>query len=65
MATTETNGANKNGAKPRWKRPKEKKHYSEAEMRLIKASRDVLDVIREMKEEGEFDYILKNKKSKV
>lgn len=62
MATTETNSS-ENGAnrKPRWKRPKEKKKYTEAEMRLIETSRAVMEVIREQKENGDFDEIIKPK----
>ena len=56
------NGTNR---KPRWKRPKAKKKYTEAEMRLIETTREVLKIIREMKEEGAFDDILKDKSSKV
>ena len=66
MATTETNNSeNGTNRKPRWKRPKEKKKYTEAEMRLIESTREVLKIIREMKEEGAFDDILKDKSSKV
>lgn len=64
----EINQNNKSGeikTKPRWKRPKEKKKYTEAEMRLIETTREVLKIIREMKEEGAFDDILKDKSSKV
>ena len=66
MDITEINN-NTNGTsrKPRWKRPKAKKKYTEAEMRLIETTREVLQVIREMKEEGVFDDILKDKNSKV
>ncbi len=65
MTITKTNNS-KNGTnrKPRWKRPKEKKKYTEAEMRLIETSREVLKIIREMKEEGAFDDILKTKVQK-
>lgn len=57
MEKNQTNNKS-NGAKPRWKRPKEKKKYTEAEMQRIKATRDVLKIIREMKETGEFDEFL-------
>lgn len=65
MDITETNNTNGTNRKPRWKRPKAKKKYTEAEMRLIETTREVLQVIREMKEEGAFDDILKDKSSKV
>ena len=66
MAITEPNiSENGTNRKPRWKRPKAKKKYTEAEMRLIETTREVLQVIREMKEEGVFDDILKDKNSKV
>ena len=64
MENANTNG-NKNGAKPRWKRPKEKKKYTKAEMELIKATRDVLEIIQKRKEAGEFDEFLKEEHSKV
>ena len=46
MDITETNN-NTNGTsrKPRWKHPKEKKEFTEAEMARITASRDVMKVI--------------------
>ncbi len=66
MAATETNiSENGTNRKPRWKRPKAKKKYTEDEMRLIETTRAVLEIIREMKEEGAFDDILKDKNSKV
>ncbi len=64
MEITQTNNG-KNRTKPRWKRPKEKKKYTESEMELIETTRAVLEVIREMKEEGEFDHILEKKTSKI
>ena len=61
MATTETNiSENGTNRKPRWKRPKEKKKYTKAEMRLIETSRAVLEVIREQKARGDFDEYLKD-----
>ena len=63
MNTNKINGG-ENGAKPRWKRPKEKKKYTEAEMQRIKATRAVLEVIREMKEAGEFDEFLAEEHSR-
>ncbi|CAN5181368.1 hypothetical protein BH20ACI1_BH20ACI1_03980 [soil metagenome] len=66
MATNETNNSeNGTNRKPRWKRPKEKEEFTEAEMARIKATQDVLEIIREMKEEGVFDDILKEKTSKI
>ncbi len=66
MSTTETdiseNGTNR---KSRWKRPKAKKTFTEAEMRRIEATRAVLEVIREMKEEGVFDEIQSEEISKI
>ena len=57
MENTQTNG-NKNGAKLRWKRPKEKKKYTEAEMQRINASLAVMEIIQKRKESGEFDEFL-------
>lgn len=57
MENTNTNG-NKNGVKPRWKRPKEKKKYTEAEMQRINASLAVMEIIQKRKEAGEFDDFL-------
>jgi hypothetical protein len=64
MKNAQTNG-NKDEAKRRWKRPKEKKKFTEAEMARIKASREVLKIIGEMKEEGAFDEFLKEEHSKI
>ena len=62
MAASETNiSENGTNRKPRWKRPKEKKKFTEAEMRLIKASRAVMEVIQEQKARGDFDEIIKQK----
>lgn len=58
MAATETND-NKNGAKPRWKRPKEEKEFTEAEIDRIKASRAVMRVIEKQIARGDFDEYLK------
>ncbi len=63
MAATETNG-NKNGAKPRWKRPKEKKKFTEAETQRINASLAVMEIIQRRKEAGEFDEFLEEENSK-
>ena len=57
---TSENAANK---KPRLKRPKEKKEFSEAEMRLIKASRDVMKVIEKQIARGDFDEYLNKEDS--
>lgn len=66
MDVTETQKSeNGTSRKPLWKRPKEKKEYTKAEMERIKATQDVLEIIREMKEEGVFDNILKEKTSKI
>jgi hypothetical protein len=54
MENTQTNG-NKNGAKRRWKRPKEKKKYTADEMELIRTSRAVMKVIEKQIERGDFD----------
>ena len=59
---TSENGTNR---KPRWKRPKEKKKFTEAEMRLIKASRDVMKVIQKQIERGDFDEYLNKEDSKL
>lgn len=64
MEKAQTNG-NKNGAKPRWKRPKEKKKYTADEMELIRTSRAVMEIIQKRKEAGEFDEFLKEEHSKV
>ncbi len=63
MDTNKINN-NENGAKPRWKRPKEKKKYTKAEIELIRTTRDVLEIIRRRKEAGEFDEFLKEEHSK-
>jgi len=66
MATTETNNSeNGTNKKPRWKRPKEKKNFTEAEMRLIKASREVMKVIQKQIERGDFDEYLNKEDSKL
>lgn len=66
MATTEPNiSENGTSRKPRWKRPKAKKKYTEAEIQRIEATRAVLQVIREMKEEGVFDEIQSEEISKI
>ena len=66
MAITETNNSeNGTNKKPRWNRPKEKKKYTEAEMRLIETSRAVMEVIREQKERGDFDEYLNEENAKI
>ena len=66
MITTETNNSeNGTKSKPRWKRPKEKENFTEAEMRLIKAGREVLKVIQKQIERGDFDEYLDKEKSKL
>ncbi|MDQ3375256.1 MAG: hypothetical protein M3521_15385 [Acidobacteriota bacterium] len=64
MATAKTN-ENENGAKPQWKRLKEKKEFTEAEMARIKASRAVMKVIEKQIERGDFDEYLDKEHSKV
>ena len=64
MENAQINGS-KNGTKPRWKRPKEKQIYTEAEMELIKSSRAVMKIIQKRKAAGEFDEFLKEEHSKV
>jgi len=65
MATTETD-ISKNGTyrKSRWKRPKAKKKYTEAEMRLIETTRAVLEIIEKRKQAGEFDEFLEEEYAK-
>jgi len=66
MAVTETNiSENGTNKKPRWKRPKEKKTFTEAEMRLIKASRAVMKVIEKQIARGDFDEYLNKEDSKI
>lgn len=64
MENSQTNGG-KNGAKPRWKRPQEKQNYTESEMARIKASREVLEMIGEMKKEGAFENARQEEKSEI
>ncbi|HSK70989.1 MAG TPA: hypothetical protein VK892_04800 [Pyrinomonadaceae bacterium] len=54
-----------NGAKPRSKALKEKKEFTEAEMRLIKASRAVMKVIEKQVERGDFDEYLNAETEKI
>ena len=63
MANAQLNEG-ENGAKPRWKRPKEKKKYTEAEMQRINASLAVMEIIQRQKEAGEFDEFLEEEHSK-
>ena len=66
MATTETNiSENGTNRKPRWKRPKEKRKFTEAEMARIKASRAVMKVIQKQIERGDFDEYLDKEVSKL
>ena len=66
MAITEINiSENGTNRKPRWKRPKEKKNFTEAEMRLIKASRAVMKVIEKQIKRGDFDEYLNKEDSKI
>ena len=62
MENTQTNG-NKNGAKPRWERPKEPESYTKSELQLIKTTKEVLKIIGELKKEGAFDEFLEQERS--
>ena len=64
MENSQTNGS-KNGTKPRWKRPKEKQIYTEAEIARIRVSRAALEAIQKQKENGDFDEYLKKEDSKI
>ena len=53
----------KNGAKPRWERPKEPESYTKSELQLIKTTKEVLKIIGELKKEGAFDEFLEQERS--
>lgn len=67
IETTISENISENGTnrKPRWKRPKEEKEFTEAEMRRIKASRDVMEVIEKQIARGDFDEYLNKENSKL
>ncbi len=66
MDTTEINKSdNGTNKKPRWKRPNEKKTFTEAEMARIKASRAVMKVIEKQIARGDFDEYLNKEDSKI
>ncbi len=55
----------KNGAKPRWERPKAPEKYTKSELQLIKTTKEVLKIIGELKKEGAFDELLEEERSAV
>lgn len=63
MEKTQINNK-ENGAKPRWKRPKEKKKYTADEMELIRTTRAVLKVIEKQIARGDFDEYFDAKRLK-
>lgn len=58
-----TTAQKKNGAKPRWERPKEPEKYTKSELQRIKAGMEVLKIIRELRKEGAFDELLEEERS--
>jgi len=64
MENPQTNGS-KNGDKPHWKSPKDKKQFTAAEMARIKVSRAALEATQTQKERNDFDEYLKKEDSKI